>query len=224
MRILLVEDSPRLQASLATGLQRLGFAVDIAGDGERALLYGRHNDYDVIVLDLMLPKIDGLTVMKTLREEGHDTHILILTAKDTVDDRVTGLRHGADDYLVKPFSLDELIARIEALIRRSYGSKRPLIGVADLEIDTVARTVTRDGVEILLTRREYALLEYLAQRRGQVVTRQQIEDHLYGERDFPMSNAVDRIVCTLRKKIDSERGSKLVHTRRGFGYVLDKSS
>ena len=220
MRVLLVEDSLRLQASVATGLQRLGFAVDVAADGKRALLYARHDEYDVIVLDLMIPEIDGLTVLDTLRKEGLDTHVLILTARDTLKDRLAGLRRGADDYLVKPFSFDELVARIEALVRRSYGSKCPAITVADLEIDTVARTVTRNGIEMGLTRREYTLLEYLAQRKGTPVSREQIENHLYGERDFPMSNAVDRIICTLRKKIDGGNAVKLLHTRRGFGYAL----
>lgn len=223
MRVLLVEDSLRLQASLATGLQKLGFGVDVAGDGKHALLYALHNEYDVIVLDLMIPEPDGLTVLDTLREKGLDTHVLILTARDTLDDRLSGLRRGADDYLVKPFSFDELVARIEALVRRTYGSKSPAIAISDLEIDTVARTVSRRGVAMCLTRREYTLLELLARRKGAVVSRQQIEDHLYGERDFPMSNAVDRIVCTLRRKIDGDEETKLLHTRRGFGYVLAES-
>ena len=222
MHVLLVEDSRRLQESLRAGLQRCGYAVDIAGDGEAGLRYARHNTYDVIVLDLMLPKIDGLTVLRRLREEADETHVLILTAKGTVDDRVHGLRDGADDYLVKPFSFDELLARIEALIRRSYHAKNPVITIGPLAIDTTARTVTRGGDRINLSKREYALLEYLAYRKGQIVGRKQIEDHLYGERNFPMSNAVDRVVCTLRKKIESPGDSGLLTTRRGLGFVLEE--
>jgi two-component system OmpR family response regulator len=222
MHLLLVEDSRRLQESLSTGLQRCGYAVDIAGDGEAGLRFARHNEYDVIILDLMLPKIDGLTVLRRLREEGIETHVLILTAKDTVVDRVHGLRGGADDYLIKPFSFDELLARIEALIRRSYHAKSPVITIGPLTIDTTARTVTRGGEEIRLSKREYALLEYLAYRKGQIVDRRQIEDHLYGERNFPMSNAVDRVVCALRKKIESPGDRKLLKTRRGLGYILEE--
>lgn len=222
MHVLLVEDSRRLQESLRTGLQRSGYAVDVAGDGESGLRQARHNSYDVIILDLMLPKIDGLKVLRTLREEGDDTHVLILTAKGTVDDRVLGLRDGADDYLVKPFAFDELLARVEALVRRSYNVKTPVVRIGPLEIDTTARVVTLDGSPITLSGREYGLLEYLAYRKGQVVSRQQIEDHLYGERNFPMSNAVDRFVCTLRKKIEPGDGPRLLVTRRGLGYVLSE--
>lgn len=220
MRILLVEDSMRLQRSLGVGLRREGYAVDVAGDGERGLLYALHNPYDVIILDLMLPKIDGLQVLDRLRQEKTPSQVLILTAKDAVEDRVRGLRSGADDYLVKPFAFDELLARIEALTRRLYDSKSSVIRVGDLEIDTVARTAHRAGRALELTRREYLLLEYLAYRLGEVVRRTEIEDHLYGERNFPMSNAVDRTVCALRKKIDPPEAPRLIHTRRGLGYVL----
>ncbi|MCZ6836375.1 MAG: response regulator transcription factor [Planctomycetota bacterium] len=221
MHVLLVEDSRRLQNSLTHGLQRCGFAVDVAGDGEVGLRYARHNQYDVIVLDLMLPKVDGLSVLRLLRSEGNQTHILILTAKGTVDDRVHGLRDGADDYLSKPFAFDELLARIEALVRRNYHEKNPQLEVGPLTIDTTARVVRRDEDEILLSKREYALLEYLAYRKGQIVDRTQIEDHLYGERNFPMSNAVDRLICALRKKIESPGDTPLLATRRGLGYVLN---
>jgi len=224
MHLLLVEDSRRLQDSLSAGLHRCGYAVDIAADGEAGLRYARHNPYDVIILDLMLPKIDGLTVLRRLRAEANDSHILILTARDTVEDRVHGLRDGADDYLVKPFSFDELLARIEALVRRRYHTKNPLISIGPLTIDTTARTVLRSGEPITLSRREYALLEYLACRKGQIVSRRQIEDHLYGERNFPMSNAVDRIVCTLRHKIERPGKGRLLTTRRGLGYLLEGPS
>jgi two-component system OmpR family response regulator len=224
MHVLLIEDSTRLQESLRTGLQRCGYAVDGATDGEEGLRYARNNPYDVIVLDLMLPKIDGLTVLRRLREAGHQTHVLILTARDTVDDRVQGLRDGADDYLVKPFSFDELLARIEALVRRSYHTKRPSITVGPLTVDTAARTVSRAGAPVKLSHREYVLLEYLAFRKGEVVDRREIEDHVYGERDLPMSNAVDRMVCALRAKIETPGGPALLQTRRGMGYVLDERS
>ena len=224
MHVLLIEDSRRLQESLSTGLGRSGYAVDVAGDGEVGLRFARHNPYDVIILDLMLPKMDGLTVLKNLRQAGNQTHVLILTAKGTVDDRVHGLRDGADDYLTKPFSLDELIARIEALVRRAYHAKNPRIAVGPLTIDTAARTVTLDGSDVRLSRREYALLEYLAYHKGQVVDRRQIENHLYGERNFPMSNAIDRVVCTLRKKLRSESESGLLSTRRGQGFILGAPS
>jgi two-component system OmpR family response regulator len=222
MHVLLVEDSRRLQESLGTGLRRCGYAVDAATDGEAGLRYARHNEYDVIILDLMLPKVDGLTVLRSLRDEGVDTHVLVLTARDTVNDRVNGLRKGADDYLVKPFSFEELLARLEALVRRRYHAKNPVITIGPLRVDTTARTVSRDGDEIRLSKREYALLEYLAYRKGQIVDRKQIEDHLYGEHNFPMSNAVDRVVCMLRKKIDSPGNPDLLATRRGLGYVLDE--
>jgi DNA-binding response OmpR family regulator len=226
MHLLLVEDSRRLQESLTTGLQRCGYAVDVAGDGETGLRYARHNSYDVVILDLMLPKIDGLTVLRHMRKEGNQAHVLILTARGTVNDRVHGLRDGADDYLIKPFSFDELLARVEALIRRSYRAKNPAITIGPLTIDTTARTVMRDGAQIKLSKREYALLEYLAYRKGHIVDRRQIEDHLYGERNFPMSNAVDRVVCTLRQKIEaggeSGGGGELLSTRRGLGYVLEE--
>ncbi|MBT8484965.1 MAG: response regulator transcription factor [Phycisphaerales bacterium] len=221
MHVLLIEDSRRLQDSLSAGLERCGYGVDIAGDGEAGLRYARHNQYDVIILDLMLPKIDGLTALRELRENGDETHVLILTARDAVEDRVNGLRDGADDYLVKPFAFDELLARVEALVRRKYQAKNPVIRVGPLTIDTTARVVTVAGRDAQLSRREYALIEYLAYRKGQIVDRRQIEDHLYGERNFPMSNAVDRLVCTLRKKIGSGERPVLA-TRRGLGYVLEE--
>jgi DNA-binding response OmpR family regulator len=229
MHLLLVEDSRRLQESLSAGLRRCGYAVDVAGDGEVGLRYARHNPYDVIILDLMLPKVDGLTVLRQLREGGNQTHVLILTAKSAVDERVHGLREGADDYLAKPFAFDELMARIEALVRRAYHAKNPTLTVGPLTIDTTARTVTRhsNGAgngDIRLSPREYALLEYLAFRKGQVVDRRQIEDHLYGERNFPMSNAVDRVVCTLRKKIEAPNEAPLLTTRHGLGYVLEAAT
>jgi DNA-binding response OmpR family regulator len=220
MRVLLIEDSERLRRSVSDGLRRSGFAVDTAGDGEVGLYHARSGVYDVIVLDIMLPKIDGLTLLQRLREEGKDTHVLLLTARDTVQDRVTGLRAGADDYLVKPFAFDELLARVEALARRQHGTKHPVIRMGALEIDLAAKTVTRGGVRVILPPREYCLLEFLAMRRGQVVSRTEIEAHIYDMGADLMSNVVDSAVCALRRKLDAPQGPSFIQTRRGMGYVL----
>jgi len=220
MRILIVEDSPRLQRTVGIALRKTGYAVDTAGDGEEGLWLAESHDYDAIVLDIMLPKRDGLSVLAELRRRGKATHVLLLTARDTVADRVQGLRAGADDYLVKPFALEELLARVEALCRRAYNTKQPCLAIADLEIDTAARAARRGGQPIDLTAREYLLLEYLARRRGETVSRPQIEEHIYDGQVDPMSNVVDSAVCSLRKKLG---GTPLIHTRRGLGYVLDDS-
>jgi len=221
MRILLVEDSPRLQRNVATALLRSGYAVDTASDGEEGLWLAESHDYDAVVLDIMLPKRDGLDVLRTLRHRGRPVHILLLAARDTVADRVTGLQAGADDYLVKPFALDELLARGQALYRRAYGTKQPRLVIADLEIDYSARAVMRAGRPVELTVREFQLLEYLARRRGEVVSRSDIEGHIYDGQVDPMSNVVDSAVCSLRKKIAvTDSVAPLIHTRRGLGYVL----
>jgi DNA-binding response OmpR family regulator len=224
MRLLLVEDSPRLQRSLTTALKKAGYAVDVAGDGEEGLWLATNNDYDTVILDLMLPCLDGLSLLERLRAGGKLTHVLLLTAKDTVEDRVRGLRKGADDYLVKPFALDELLARVEALCRRSYGTKRTRIILGELTIDTGARTVTLGSTLVELTPREYALLEYLALRRGQVVSRSEIEHHIYDDSADPLSNVVDSAICTLRKKMTPPGAKPLIHTRRGHGYVIENSA
>ncbi|PTY04888.1 DNA-binding response regulator [Opitutaceae bacterium EW11] len=216
MRVLLVEDAPRLQRGVAAALRRAGYAVDTASDGEEGLWLAQSNAYDAIVLDLMLPKLDGLTVLRKLRSAGKDTHVLILTARDTVPDRVTGLQSGADDYLVKPFALEELLARVEALCRRAYGVKATVLHVGPLDLDTSGKTARVDGREIELSPREFSLLEYLARRAGEVVSRTEIEEHLYDEQVDPLSNVVDSAICLLRKKL----GAPLVQTRRGQGYVL----
>lgn len=221
MRVLLVEDSARLRKTVSLALRRSGFSVDAAEDGEEGLWLAQSHDYDAIVLDLMLPKIGGLEVVRELRKRGKGTHILILTALDAVDDRVAGLKAGADDYLPKPFALEELIARVEALCRRAYGSKQPVLRVADLEVDTGARAARRAGVALVLTAREYQLLEYLMRRRDEVVSRTEIEEHIYDGHVDPMSNVVDSAVCVLRKKIVAGGSTvPLIHTRRGLGYVL----
>jgi DNA-binding response OmpR family regulator len=220
MRVLLVEDSDRLRQSVGTGLRRAGYAVDLSADGEEGLWYALGHAYDVIVLDLMLPKLDGLSLLRRLRDAGKDTHVLILTARDTVEDRVLGLRSGSDDYLVKPFAFDELLARVEALARRAHGIKQPVIRVADLEIDPAMRAVRRGGAAIDLPPREFALLEYLAARQGRVVTRAEVEAHVYNDRCEPMSNVVDAAIYALRKKVDRPGEPSLIRTRRGMGYVL----
>lgn len=220
MRVLVVEDSARLRQSVATWLRRHGFAVDTSADGEEGLWQAENNDYDALVLDIMLPKLDGLTVLKKLRQRGKQTHVLLLTAKDTVLDRVRGLESGADDYLVKPFALEELLARVKSLCRRNYGSKVSRLTVADLEVDTSARKVRRAGKAILLQPREYALLEYLARRTGHIVTRTEIEAHIYEGELEPVSNVVDSTICSLRQKLSEINPAPLIHTRRGLGYEL----
>ena len=220
MRLLLIEDSQRLQRTLGTGLRRAGYALDIAGDGPAGLQLAEAHQYDVIILDLMLPGLDGLSVLRRLRAGGGDAHVLILTAKDSTEDRVTGLRAGADDFMAKPFAFDELVARIQALVRRRHGQKNPRVVIGPLEIDTAARRVVRDGTAVNLAPREYALLEYLATRRGEVVTRREIEDRLYAGQAEIASNAVDSAVCALRRRIDRDDDQSLIETRRGQGYVL----
>jgi DNA-binding response OmpR family regulator len=223
MKVLLVEDSQRLCRALGTGLRKTGLAVDIANDGVEGLHMARCGDYDVIVLDLMLPKLDGLSLLRTLRSGGDQTHVLILTARGAVEDRVKGLRAGADDYLVKPFDFDELLARIEALVRRRYGRKDPAIRIGGLELNTATRTVGCNGQAVALARREYALLEYLAARAGELVTRTEIEEHIYDDIVSPMSNVVDSAICNLRKKLTAAGAGYPIRTRRGMGYVLEVS-
>ena len=217
MRVLFVEDSEIMRRTVRRALRHAGYAVDVAGDGEEGLAAAEVNDYDVLVLDIMLPKLDGLSLLRHIRAEGKTTHVLLLTARDTVADRVVGLRQGADDYLVKPFALEELLARVEALCRRAYGAKTNALHIGPLALDLGARRAQRDGVDVELTAREWRLLEYLALRHGQVVPRMEIEAHIYDEFVEPMSNVVDAAVYALRRKI----GPELIHTRRGLGYVLE---
>jgi DNA-binding response OmpR family regulator len=221
MRVLVVEDSARLQRALGAALRKSGYAVDLAGDGAEGLWLAVSYDYDVIILDIMLPQRDGLSVLAELRRQKRNSHVLLLTARDTVPDRVQGLQAGADDYLVKPFALDELLARVQALCRRAYGTKHPCLTVADLEVDPQARRVQRAGKPVELTAREYLLLEYLVRRQGQVVSRSEIEEHIYDGQVDPMSNVVDSAVCGLRKKLGP---APLIHTRRGLGYVLEEAA
>jgi two-component system copper resistance phosphate regulon response regulator CusR len=221
MKILLIEDAARLRDTLAKALTRLGHAVDLAADGPTGEDLGRSTRYDVVVLDRMLPGKDGLAVLGGWRRAGINVPVLLLTALDGVDEKVRGLGCGADDYLTKPFALEELIARLEALSRRHYAQPDPRLVVGPLVIDTAAKTVHREGQAILLTAREFALLECLARRPGQVLSREQIEARLYAELDGPLSNAVDSAVCALRRKICPPGTPPLVHTRRGLGYTLE---
>ena len=215
-----MEDSARLQMSVGRALRKAGYVVDVSGDGEDGLWRAETTDYDAVVLDIQLPKLDGLSLLQKLREKGKNTHVLLLTAKDTVEDRVRGLQRGADDYLVKPFALEELLARVEALCRRAYASKQPRLIIGDLEIDTVAKEVFRAGHPVKLMPREYLLLEYLVRRAGQVVSRPEIEAHIYNEEVDLMSNVVESAISSLRKKISAPNPAPLIHTRHGLGYVL----
>ncbi len=217
MRALVIEDYAPIREAVSEGLAEQGFAVDTAKDGAEGWWFAESNPYDVVVLDIMLPKLDGLTLLQRLRAKGERVAVLLLTAKDTVEDRVRGLDLGADDYLVKPFAFAELVARVRALVRRRYDVRDPILRIDDLAIDTVARTVRRADKDIALSPREYALLEYLAVRAGELVTRTQIWEHVYDFNSDATSNVVDVYVGYLRKKLG---GPALIHTRRGFGYVL----
>src|SRR6516164_498163 len=220
MKVLLVEDHKPMVRSLRRGLEEEGFAVDTALDGEEADYKARTAEYDVIILDLMLPKEDGLSLLQRWRRNGLKTHVLVLTARGSIEDKVRGLDLGADDYLTKPFELEVLLARLRALIRRTHAVKSPLLRVHDLEIDTSSRTVRRAGKELRLTPKEYALLEFLAFHRGKVVTRSMIWEHLYDEQDESTSNVVDVYIRYLRNKIDKGFDPPLILTRWGEGYLL----
>jgi DNA-binding response OmpR family regulator len=220
MRVLLIEDHKPLVRALRQGLEEEGFAVDTAFDGEEGDFKARSAEYDAVILDLMLPKVDGLTLLQRWRRDGLTMHVLVLTARSSIDDKVRGLDLGADDYLAKPFELEELFARLRALIRRGHQVKDPMLRVHDLEIDTAGRTVKRAGHTIHLTPREFALLEFLAYHRGKVVTRTMIWDHLYDEQDENTSNVVDVYIRYLRNKIDKGYDLPLIQTRWGEGYLL----
>ncbi len=224
MRLLLVEDYRPLRQSLTKGLREAGFAVDTTGDGKEGLWYAMGNEYDVIILDIMLPGLDGLEILKKIRSKGKKIHVLILTAKDTVEDRVAGLDLGADDYLVKPFAFEELLARIRALLRRSYRQKNPRINIKDMRIDLATQRLWRGRQEISLTPREYALLEYLAMRAGQTVSRADIWEHVYEFNSSASSNVVDVYIGYLRRKIELPGKLALIRTVRGRGYILGAKS
>ena len=220
MRLLIVEDNRALLKSLRKGLQEEGFTVDAAADGEEGLFLAEHNEYDAVILDLMLPKLDGLKLLQALRRADIQTHVLVLTALDAVDETVRGLNTGADDYMTKPSRFEELLARVRALLRRKYQRKNPRLFVADLEIDTVARNVRRCGKDVPLRPKEYALLEFLAHHAGEVVPRSTIWEHLYDWQDESVSNTIDVFISRLRKKIDRPGLPPLIHTVRGAGYQL----
>ena len=234
MRILIVEDSQVLRESLAQGLREAGYAVDAVADGRLGLIHAQTTDYDVIVLDWMLPSLDGVTLLSRYRSwankkdvAGGGAAVLMLTAKDTVDDRVRGLSAGADDYLVKPFAFKELLARVQAMTRRRHGERAPVMSVGQLTIDTIARTarVAHAGgnhATLDLTPREYALLEYLMARAGRPVSRAELEEHLYDDRSQVFSNAIDSAVAALRSKLAESGCAELIHTRRKIGYVLNE--
>lgn len=221
MKLLIIEDSQRLRTTLAKALTRMGHAVDEAADGEEGEGLAKMSAYDVIILDVMLPGQDGFTLLNQWRQAGRDTPVLMLTALDGVEDRVRGLTQGADDYLVKPFALEELAARLEALTRRHHGKADSRTTLGPLEIDFAAKSVRREGEAIPLTAREFSLLEVLARRPGQVFSREQLEARLYNEEASPLSNAVDAAVYALRKKLCPGDAPALIHTRRGLGYVLE---
>lgn len=222
MRVLLVEDSEALRLALTKGLTSSGFVVDAIADGQQGWIYASRNEYDVIVLDLMLPKVDGLTLLRRLREAGTDTHVLVLTARSSVEQRIEGLGAGADDYLTKPFDFGELVARIQALGRRRYAHKDPLLRIGRLTLDTLRREARIDEAPLTLTPREYGLLRLLAMRKGAVMSRIEIENHLYNELTLPSSNAVESAMSTLRAKLRAAGAPDLITTRRGHGYVLEE--
>lgn len=217
MRLLVVEDERDLADTLRRALEEEEFAVDISGVGEDALFKIREMPYDAVVLDLMLPRLDGWSVLQRARADGIRTPVLILTARDVIDDRVRGLNLGADDYLTKPFALAELVARVRAMIRRAYGNPAASLQLGDLTIDTAAREVRRHGLPIELTAREFAILELLTRSRGSVVARATICEHIYNEDADVLSNVVDVHVAALRRKL----GANLIRTRRGEGYIID---
>ncbi len=221
MKVLVIEDSERLQRSLRAGLSRSGFAVDCVADGEDGLQWATHGKYDVIVLDLMLPKVPGLTVLRQLRSNGSNVHVLILSARDQVAARIEGLQLGADDYMTKPFDLDELVARLRALIRRKYGGKSPVHHVGALRLDTGRRAVFAGEAQLALTKSEYAVLEYLVARRGSVVSKVELLDHLYAGAGHGSENAVEVLIHELRKKVRAVGHDDVVRTHRGHGYVIE---
>jgi two-component system copper resistance phosphate regulon response regulator CusR len=223
VRILLVEDETRLAGSIAKGLREQSYAVDLAGDGERALYQAAVNHYDLVILDVMLPVRNGFSVCRELRGGGFRAPILMLTARDSVDDRVEGLDCGADDYLIKPFDFKELLARLRALARRKQPPQPQVLRVADIAINTANHAVTRASRPVVLTAKEYALLEFLVLHRDRVVGREAIAEHVWDEHFDPLSNVIDVYIKRLRAKLESS-GRHIIHTRRGEGYMLSASS
>ncbi|GBE00113.1 transcriptional activator protein CzcR [bacterium BMS3Abin07] len=220
MRVLIIEDEKALADIIKKGLEEEGFAVDVAYDGEDGLFMAENEPSDVIVLDIMLPVIDGMTILKKIRKTGVKTPVLMLTAKDTVMDKVSGLDSGADDYLTKPFHFEELLARMRALTRRDSEIKASVIEIGDLIINMATHEVRRDGKDVLLSAREYSLLEYMAVNRNKVLSRTLLSEHLY-DHDFDLdSNVIDVFINRIRNKIDRGFDKKLIHTIRGAGYIM----
>jgi DNA-binding response OmpR family regulator len=220
MRLLIIEDSRRLRESLSDGLRSAGYAVDAVGEGKRGLVHAKTTEYDVIVLDLMLPGLDGLSVLRRFRERDGATPVLILSARDRVEQRIEGLRAGADDYMVKPFAFDELLARLEALCRRSRGVACNALEIRGVALDLGARSFGVAGVELALTPREYAVLEYLFMNAGRSVSRAELEEHVYAADRQVWSNAVDSTIAALRRKLARTGVAGLIVTRRGHGYLV----
>ena len=222
MRILLVEDDHRLADVIALGLRERSFAVDIAADGDNAVYLAAINPYDVIVLDISLPKRDGLNVCREVRRRGNGARIIMLTARDTVEDRVRGLDAGADDYLTKPFAFSELSARIHALLRRPAAVQPDLLVVGTLELDTRGQRASRSGRQLSLTTKEYALLEFLVRNSGRVVGRAEISEHVWDDNYDPASNLIESYINRLRSKLGADGNDSLIHTRRGAGYIIEE--
>jgi len=220
MRILIVEDEKSLADIIMKGLEEEGYAVDVAYNGEEGLFMAENEPSDLIILDIMLPVIDGMTILKKIRSGGIKTPVIMVTAKDTIMDKVSGLDGGADDYLTKPFSFEELLARMRALLRRDTDMKASVLMISDLSIDMATHEVKREGTDILLSAREYALLEYMALNRNKVLSRTALTEHLY-DQDFDLdSNVIDVFINRIRNKIDRRHDLKLIHTVRGAGYML----
>jgi len=222
MRILVIEDEVKIAQFIKRGLKEEGYAIDVAGDGEEGHFMLSSNEYDAIILDLMLPKIDGLALCRTLRKEGNQTPIIMLTAKDTVKDKVKGLDSGADDYLPKPFAFEELLARVRVLLRKKDSRVQTQLKVDDLVMDILTHKVTRAEREIDLTVKEYALLEYLMRNAGNIVTRTMISEHVWDINFDTFTNVIDVYINYLRNKIDNGFDVKMIHTVRGKGYLLKK--
>ena len=220
MRILLVEDEKKIASFIERGLKEQHYAVDVAYDGSKGLFLAQVNPYDLIILDLMLPGYDGLTICKKLRKDGSNTPILMLTAKDEVEDKVQGLDAGADDYLTKPFAFEEFLARVRVLLRRDNQNKSSKLQIADLELDQLTHKVFRSGKEIELTSTEYSLLEYLMMHANEVVTRTMISEHVWNDDFDSFSNVINVYINYLRRKIDKDFKKKLIHSIRGTGYIL----
>ncbi len=223
MRILIVEDEKKVAGFIKKGMEEETYAVDVAYDGEEGLLLADTNQYDLIVLDLMLPKMGGLEVLTELRDKRVNTPILLLTAKDSVEDKVTGLNKGADDYLTKPFAFSELLARVRSLLRRGQAETQTVLQVSDLTLDLISHKVNRNGEEIELTGKEYSLLEYFMRNVGKVLTRTMIAEHVWDYNFDTFTNVIDVYINHLRKKIDKSHEQKLLHTLRGVGYVMKES-